>query len=82
MQKAVISSDTPAIRELFIDKENILLCEVASAEDLAKKILYLKNNEKLAERISINGYKLFENKCRTKVIVKKLSDELKKIINE
>ena len=38
--KPVITADTAAVRELFIDRKNILLCQ-KSPEDLARKVLQL-----------------------------------------
>ena len=79
MQKTVISSDTPAIRELFIDRENILLCKVADPKDLAEKILELKNNSDLRDKIANNGYGVFKNSCTPKVIGVELVVNLKTV---
>jgi len=76
MQKAVITANTPAINELFKDKENILLCNQADSKDLVEKILLLRNDSKLRGDIADNGYKLFKEKCLSKIIVNKLINEL------
>ncbi|MBW6440680.1 glycosyltransferase [Patescibacteria group bacterium] len=60
-KKAVITGDSPAIRELFEDGENIMLCENRNAEALKNAILKLKSNEKLREKIAENGYFLFQD---------------------
>ena len=76
MRKAVITSQTVAIKELFENRKNILMCKVANAGDLADKILELKNNKKLKESIAKGGYDLFQKKCRPKVIAKRLLYDL------
>lgn len=56
--KPVITADTLAIRELLQDEENCLLVKRADAQDLADKILMLKNNKELMEKIARGGYEL------------------------
>lgn len=80
MGKPVISGDTPAIRELFTDRENILLCQMADSDDLAEKILELKNNPELREKIAGGGYELFLERATPKVIGQELLDQLQKIL--
>ena len=77
MARPVITADTPAIRELFTDQKNILLCRVAAPESLAKKILELKNNENLRNKIAKGGYKVFNKYCTPEVIGKKLLEEIR-----
>lgn len=77
MKKAVISSDTPAIRELFTDRENILLCRVADADDLASKILELKSGQNIKDKIALGGYELFLKHATPKIIGGKLLQDLK-----
>lgn len=76
MAKPVISAQTPAIDELLADGENILLCQTASPEDLAAKILMLKNDPVLSKKISQAGYQLYQEQCRPVVIAKKLLADL------
>jgi len=68
MAKPVITGDSPAIREVFTDRENILLCEMGNPESLAKSIMQLKNDAKLRSRISNNGYELFRREFAPEVI--------------
>lgn len=76
--KPVVTADTPAVRELFKDGQDVLLCKKASPEDLADKILLLKNNPELAHRIGQGGYGLF----RERLTENHLGAQLKNIINE
>ena len=66
--KPVITADTPAARELFIDQENILFCQRANPEDLAEKILKLKEDESLRQKIAQGGYEVFKEKCTEKIL--------------
>lgn len=76
--RALITADTPAARELLEGEKNCLLCLVASPEDLAGKILELKNNHELREKISKGGRELFDQKLTPKNI----SLEFKKILQD
>jgi len=66
MAKPIITQDSPAIRELLTDKENVLLCKAGDEQDLADKILELKNNQELAQKIAENGHQLFKEKLEAK----------------
>ena len=72
LAKPVITAATPAIKELFTDQEDILLCERANPGDLVEKILELKNNKDLREKIAANGYEVFKTKASSNLIGKKL----------
>ena len=71
MKRAVITANTPSLREFLTDRKNCLFCKIADEKDLAEKILELKNNSELRERIAENGYKLFRQKFTPKIIGKK-----------
>ncbi|MBI4117380.1 MAG: glycosyltransferase [Parcubacteria group bacterium] len=68
MKKPVITAETPAMKEIFTDRENILFCRPASGRDLADKILELKNNEDLRNKIAENGYKLYKEKLTPRAL--------------
>mgnify|MGYP001616583613 CR=1 FL=1 len=78
MGKAIITADTPAIRELLNDKENVLFCRKADAQDLADKIKLLKNLPEIGSIIGKGARKLFETKLKESF----LASELLKNINE
>lgn len=71
-----LTGDTPAIRELFTDRENILLCRVADPEDLAKKILEIKNSPALGKSIAHNGYNFFLDFLSPSHVTKDLAKEI------
>src|SRR3989344_5757173 len=59
MERASLNMDGPAIHELYTDRENILLCHGGDSQDIADKILELKNNPQLKDRIAKNAYQLY-----------------------
>ncbi|MCK5475594.1 MAG: glycosyltransferase [Candidatus Pacebacteria bacterium] len=75
-RKPVITGDSHAIRELFIDKENILLCENRSSESLKNAILKLKDNSELKNKIAKNGYFLFKNNLNSEKIGKMTAETI------
>ncbi|KKQ92981.1 MAG: Glycosyl transferase group 1, partial [Candidatus Woesebacteria bacterium GW2011_GWB1_39_10b] len=77
MKKPMLTADTPAIRELFIDHENILLCRAADPEDLANKIRILLHDTDLCEHISAGAYKIYQANCTPAIIGTKLLGALK-----
>ncbi|MFH1744862.1 MAG: glycosyltransferase [bacterium] len=78
MAKAIITADTPAIKELFVNRENILFCKVADGKSLAEKILELKNNQELRDKIAKGAYKLFKERCTPRLLAAELLVEIKK----
>ena len=68
MRKPVITGDTPAIREVFLDRKNILLCKCANEESLAETILELKEDQELRRKIAETGYRLVSEKFTPKDI--------------
>jgi len=77
MKKAVITGDTPGIKEIFTDQKDIMLCRVADEKDLAEKILILKNNPELKEKIALNGYQTFQKNATPQVVAAQLIIDLK-----
>lgn len=73
MKKPVITAKTPAISELLEDKKNVILSSSANSENLAEKILLLKNNNSLRNKIANNGYKAFMNNASPDTIGKSLN---------
>lgn len=72
----LITSRTPATEELFTDREQVLFANVADGRDLADKIMTLKSDLALREKIAAGGRQLFVSKLTPKKLVGKLLDEL------
>lgn len=82
MKIPMITCDSPAIRELFTDNENMILCERANSESLATAILKLKKDRILLKKIALNGYNLFQKFCTINAIGKSLFKTLNNFIRE
>lgn len=80
MKKPVIVGDNPANRELFTDKKNALMVEMANADALADAILELRDNERLGEELADGGYKIFIERCRPEVIGKEVKELIEKMV--
>ncbi len=77
MKKPVITADTPAIRELF-DEKDLLFVKAANPESLADGIIKLKDNPALRENLAQNGFSKFAKFSSPDV----LGRELIKVIKE
>jgi len=80
MARPFITGDTPAMRELFNDKENCLFCKMKDEKDLAAKILELKNNPELRDKIAKNGYQTYLKYFTPKAIGAELKGIFKELI--
>ena len=76
-KKAVITADTPAIRELFNDND-LIFTHVADSKVLATAILNYKNNFNKMKYLAENSYNKFTKLTTTFILGK----ELKKIIKD
>lgn len=79
MGKALVTADTPAVREVLIDGENALFCRKADPESLAKAIKKLKEDPVLRKKIALKGNTLFKEKYSSLLlgkIVLKAAEEI------
>lgn len=67
---------TPGILELLKENETGFYCNLVDAKNLADKILELKNNPELLNRVAENGYRLFDQKLRSKYLAKVVLNHL------
>ncbi len=77
-RKPMITMKTTALRELLNEGQGVLLCEKNNPEDLAAKILKLKNDSELRQKVAEDGYKLFLDKLTPE----KIGQDLIKVLNE
>lgn len=80
MRKPLITMRSRANKEIFKDKEHVVLCKPGDPKALAESIQLLKNDAKLRETISRNSYKLFREKFTTKKIGEELKNYLKEVL--
>lgn len=64
----VITGDSPAIRTVFTNRENIYIVPVANGAALAEAILDMAEHPELAEKIKSNSYNLFNSRFTPKAI--------------
>ncbi|MBI5469847.1 glycosyltransferase [Candidatus Kaiserbacteria bacterium] len=78
MGKAIITADTPAIRELEGASAALKLIPVANAKALADAILELKNDSGRRKILGLSARALFERECLPEQIIKNLIEELQR----
>lgn len=78
MRKPVITADTPAIRELFDDRDMLLI--EPTPESLALAIRDLKKDPVLRETISENAYNKVKNFASPEVLGKELKTIVQKLL--
>lgn len=71
-----LTAPNKAILEFLNQDETCLVCNSADSNSLAEKILWAKNNYSMAEKIAENGYQLYQNKLRLKVLARELLDKI------
>lgn len=73
LEKAIITKASPAIREVFEDKKDILLSE-NTPEAIAEKILLLKNDVRYRQQLAQGGYETVRAKYNHIAIGKMVYD--------
>ena len=72
MKLPYLTVSNKGVLELLKTGEVCVSCELASAESLAKKILWSKGHPQELERTAENGYLLYKDKLNSLVLAKKL----------
>ena len=81
-KKPIITSNLPAIREIFTDQTNAILCDPNNFDQWKNAILRLNKDENLREKISKNAYKKFLEKFTWDLRAKNLVSTYSRIINK
>jgi len=68
-----ITGRAKGAEELFTDNLNCLMVELGDAQDLADKIMILKNDRTISDNIAHNGYELYKEIFSSEVIGKELT---------
>jgi glycosyltransferase involved in cell wall biosynthesis len=76
--KPFITIDTPAIRELFTDQENCLLCSGGPAA-MAEAILTLKNDPSLRTKIGQGAHQLMRERYHAGAIAQRLIESFRSL---
>ena len=80
MGKPVITSNTPAVRELLTHGEDAFLCDSADSDDLARAIQTLLTDANLRKKIATNGYRTFLERCSPKTIGQDIANLCEEIL--
>ncbi len=80
MGQAVITADSPAIRELLTDGENAVLCPPGDPDALAGAIKRLYEDPELRERIAEGGRRIFRAQASVEQIGRSASAVLEKLM--
>lgn len=75
-ERALITMSSDAIKEIAVDGQNMILCHPGDPRDLADKILLLKQDFELRNRIAEQGYQLFTKEFTPTILVKHLISDL------
>lgn len=73
-KRPLLTGDSKAARELFTNGVDVVFCRMGDAVDLAVKILELKNNFALRQKIAENGHLLFQSRLKPAILGKQLAD--------
>ena len=77
LQKCVVTKETPAIKEVFTDKKNIILTD-NNPKAIAEKILFLKTNKPLADKLACAAHNLIQQEYNENKIAERFIEFLKK----
>ena len=78
--KAIITADSPAIRELLADGESALLCRRGDPEALAGAIRRLHGDRELLRNIAEGGHRVFRDRASTEQVGRTASIVLEKLM--
>ncbi|HXK41163.1 MAG TPA: glycosyltransferase family 4 protein [Candidatus Paceibacterota bacterium] len=74
MRIPYLTARNKAVLELFKENETCFCCNPADAENLAKRILEIKNNPGPAAQVAENAYQLYTRGLTPKILAKKVLD--------
>lgn len=78
--KPMITASSTAIEECFIPNEEIFFSEKNNPEDLARQILFLKNNPDISRNSANRAYNKFKNRFTADTIVSKLLKDIRQML--
>lgn len=73
----IVTNNSYGILEFLTDNETCFCINPADAQDLAHKILWLKNNPENLTRVAENAYHLFQNEFTSKALAQKMLNLIK-----
>ena len=80
MGKPLITARTEATEGILTHMDNAILCKPGDAEDLAKAILFVKNDAILRDKVARRGKEYFMNNFSSEAIGKKVRDVIYSVL--
>ncbi len=80
MGKAVVTADTPAVRELLTDGESAVLCRRGDPEALATAVRRLYADRELLRRIAGGGHRIFRDHASTEQVGRSATAVLERLV--
>lgn len=78
MERVSVNADVPAVRELFTGGVDIMLVKQGDEEDLARKILFLRDNPAILKAMSKATYETFIEKCSPESVGRQLGEGIRR----
>ncbi len=79
--KAVVTADTPAVRELLVPNRDLLVTPPEDGSALAAALLRLREDERLRSSIAAHGRETFEARFRPERLCDRFLSELKRLFS-
>lgn len=76
MKLPYLTASNSGVLELLIPNKTCLTCNPADVKSLVEKILWVKNNYPMAEKIAENGHKHYQDKLKSNILGKNLLDRI------
>jgi glycosyltransferase involved in cell wall biosynthesis len=82
MGKAIVTSDTSALRALMIHGKHIYLCERGNPQSLVDAICELKSDKSKCQLLGENAYRLFRERFSTQSIGRIFAKHLQELVGQ
>lgn len=76
MGKPIITAESPAIKEVFTDGADVILCKPASGSEMAKAIEKVLAKKDMAQKLGASTRRTFEAKMTAEILGKELIQQL------
>jgi glycosyltransferase involved in cell wall biosynthesis len=73
-RRPVITGDSPAVRELLTDRDDVWLCPRGDEEALADAVVTLRHDRALRDRIADRGHTLFRQRLSTRALAPEVGE--------
>lgn len=82
MGKPVITADTPAVREFFEPNKNIFTVDTNDPTSLVQRILELKDDRSMMERVALGGLDMFRKNFTSVGIAAKMMKDIAGLLSD